>query len=347
MKKYLALSIATLSLAALCRADDSAFQTFAHQYIKQYLAWRPARAVDLGLHEYDGKITDFSKASVAAEQSRLKKSLSELEKMDPATLSPEDAYDYAILKAAIQKELFAFDDQSIYTRNPMTYAGAVNVNSYIQRDYAPLEQRVRAIISAENSASKMLENARANLDPVLPRPFVATAITIASGAADFLGKDLVAAVKDVGNAKLKKEFETSNQKAIAALRSFAMWLTTERLPKSTDQFALGPEKYQRMIANGELIKLTPDEVLAIGMRELKNEQARFAAAAKEIDPAKTPQAVFKQIKQEHPTPDGLLPEARKHLEAIYQFLSDHKIVTLPSDVRVTVEETPQFRRTES
>lgn len=349
MKKYLALSVVALGLATPCRAadSDSAFQSFADRYIKEFLAWRPARAVDLGLHDYDGKVTDFSNASINAERSRLKKSLETLEKMEPATLSPQNAYDYAILKAAIQKELFSFDDQSTYTRNPMIYAGAVSVNSYIQRDYGPLEKRVKAIIAVENSAPKMLEEARANLDPLLPRPFVATAITVASGAADFLGKDLVAAVKGVTNSKLKKEFEASNQKAIAALRSYAFWLLTEKLPKATDQFALGPEKYQRMIANGELITLTPDEVLAIGMRELKKEQERFAAAAKEIDPAKTPQAVFQQIKQEHPTPGGLLSEARKQLESIYQFLIDHKIVTLPSEVRVTVAETPQFRRTES
>ena len=83
------------------------------------------------------------------------------------------------------------------------------------------------------------------------------------------------------------------------------------------------------------------------MDELAREQARFAAAAKEINPTETPQNVFKQISQDHPTADSLLLDARKHLDTIYQFLIDHKIVTLLSDVRVTVAETPQFRRTES
>jgi uncharacterized protein (DUF885 family) len=349
MKRYFLFLFAVLSLAPCRAADsDSAFQSFADQYIKEYLAWRPAKAVDLGLHEYDGKVTDFSRASINAERSRLNKSIQALEKIDPVTLSPRNAYDYAILKAAIQKELFAFDDQVFYLLNPMTYAGAVSVNSFIQRDYAPLEQRVKAIIVVENSAPKLFEDARTNLSQSLPRPFVATAITVATGAADFLGKDLVAAVKDVANAELKKEFEASNQKAIAALQSYADWLKTERLPKADPlRFLLGSTKYQRMITNGELIKLTPDEILAIGLGELRKEQARFATAAKEIDPDKTPQAVFQQIKQEHPTPDGLIPDARKHLDTIYQFLIDHKIVTLPSDVRVTVAETPQFRRTES
>ena len=160
----------TLACVASCRAVDleSTFRSFADRYISEFLIWRPSRAVELGFHEYDGKVTDLSKKSIATEQSRLEKSLAELETINPANLSSATAYDYAILKAAIQNELFGFVDQSIYTNNPMTYADTISVISYIQRDYAPLEQRVKAVIAVENAAPKMLDDARANLDPSLP-----------------------------------------------------------------------------------------------------------------------------------------------------------------------------------
>src|ERR1700677_2327091 len=179
--------LGALGVVASCRAADleSTFRSFTDRYISEFLAWRPSRAVELGFHEYDGKVTDFGKASIATEQSRLEKSLAELEATNPASLSSETAYDYAILKAAIQNELFGFVDQSIYTRNPMTYADTVSVLSYIQRDYAPLEQRVKAVIAVENAAPKMLDDARKNLDQSLPRPFITTAITVAAGSADF------------------------------------------------------------------------------------------------------------------------------------------------------------------
>src|SRR6185369_10284774 len=41
------------------------------------------------------------------------------------------------------------------------------------------------------------------------------------------------------------------------------------------------------------------------------------------------------------------PDVRKNLEAIRQFVSDHRIVTIPSDVRAKVEETPQYLRATS
>ena len=51
---------------------DAAFNKLADEYITGFLAWRPLEAMQLGFHEYDGKLTDFSRASVDGEVARLK-----------------------------------------------------------------------------------------------------------------------------------------------------------------------------------------------------------------------------------------------------------------------------------
>lgn len=51
---------------------DAEFQKMADEYMKGYLNWRPQFGVQLGLHEYDGKVTDYSKASIDAELARMK-----------------------------------------------------------------------------------------------------------------------------------------------------------------------------------------------------------------------------------------------------------------------------------
>jgi len=61
----------------------------------------------------------------------------------------------------------------------------------------------------------------------------------------------------------------------------------------------------------------------------------------------TPIEVFKAIQKDHPTAAGLIPDTKKNLEAIRQFLIDHKIVLMPSEVRAIVMETPQFARATS
>ena len=100
----------------------------------------------------------------------------------------------------------------------------------------------------------------------------------------------------------------------------------------------------KFLAVSEGITLTPEKILEIGMKELKHEQAAFIAVAKAIDPDNSAQDVLKEIQKDHPTAEALIPETKNHLEAIRNFVIAHQIVTVPSEVRVTVAETPSFNR---
>src|SRR5436309_15766648 len=50
---------------------DAAYHKTADEYLAGYLAWRPGAGTGLGLHEYDGRTTDFSRRSIDAEYARL------------------------------------------------------------------------------------------------------------------------------------------------------------------------------------------------------------------------------------------------------------------------------------
>ena len=326
---------------------DAVFYRFADEFMTAYLAWRPAEGVALGLHQYDGQMTDYSRASLDAELARLRRSDHALTSIPAKKLSPRAFCDYRLLQSAIRKELFRFEDIRSYTLNPMTYAGSLGVNIYIKRDFAPLSDRVRSIVAILRQAPHLFAAARANLDGSLPRPFIETAIQIAEGSADFLAKDLVEALKEIKDDSLRSEFTDANNLAITELRGYVSWLKENKLPKANDRFALGRAKFAKMLRDGDLIGLSPERILELGLQELRREQQVLAEAAGKIDPAKKPIDVLKQIQKDHPTEQSLIPDTRKNLEAIRQFLVDHRIVTIPSEVRARVEETPQFDRATS
>ena len=328
-------------------SGDSAFDKVSEDYIKGYLDWRPQGGVSLGFHEYDGKLSDYSKASLDKELARLKEYDKKLFEMDSASLSTKKYYDWKMLRSSIKNEIFTFEDIKPYTKNPMTYAGAVDVNIYIKRNFAPIEQQIKSIISIENKVPKFYEDAKANLQDTLAIPHTQLAIDIAKGSASFLGNDLLVALKDVKNESLMKEFNAANKKAIDAINAYATFLENEKLPKANNKYAIGKENYQKMLLYGEDITMTSDEILAIGLKELQKEQASFNAAAKIINPNKKPIDVYNDVQKEHPTAQSLIPDAKKNLEAIRQFLVDNKIVTMPSEVRVKVEETPAYARATS
>jgi uncharacterized protein (DUF885 family) len=335
----------TSSFAA--QTADAEYEAVAEEYIKGHLAARPLQGTALGLHEYDGKITDYSRLALDAELSRLRRFDDRLTKFDPSKLSPRQALDLRILQAAVKKELFQMQDMSVFERNPMVYARAADVNIYVQRNFAPLEDRVRSLVAIESQVPNILIAARTNLNEVLPKPYVELAIQIARGSSDFLKKNLVAAVAGLKDEQIRVAFQESNRKAASALSDYAAWLEREKLPKASLDFALGEEKFRRLMAQTELVDLPPQKILEIGMEQLNAEQEAFAEAAKKIDPTKSAIEVFKQIQSEHPTPENLIPGVAKNLEEIRKYVSSHHLITIPSDVRPKVKETPQYRRATS
>src|SRR5215475_8524250 len=93
MKKILLL----LCLIATCEGPlfsstsapldgDAAFRRLSDEYISGYLAWRPQTGTALGFHQYDGKVTDFSGASLDAELQRLQSFDRKLAQLDSKRL---------------------------------------------------------------------------------------------------------------------------------------------------------------------------------------------------------------------------------------------------------------------
>jgi uncharacterized protein (DUF885 family) len=327
--------------------QDGEYEAVAEEYIKGYLGAHPLEGTALGLHEYDGKITDYSRLALDAELSRLRRFDDRLSKFDPGKLSPRQSIDLRILQVAVKKDLFEMQDMSVFERNPMVYARAADVNVYIKRNFAPLEDRVRSLVAIESQIPNILIAARTNLNEVVPKPYVELAIQIAKGSADFLRKDLVAAVGTLKDEQLRVAFHEANRKAANALTDYAAWLEREKLPKASTDFALGEEKFARFLTQTELVDLSPEKILEIGMAQLKAEQTAFAEAAKKIDPNKSPIEVFKQIQSEHPTSENLIPDVAKELDKIRKYVLGHHLISIPSEVRAKVKETPQYLRATS
>jgi uncharacterized protein (DUF885 family) len=169
MKFGLGLIAAVLLWAGCASAPQSAsttdreFEQLAEEFTAGYLAWRPGTGTYLGLHEYDGRVTDLSRASIDAEIDRLRRFETKLGTLQSERLSAVNNYDLRILQSTIRSELSELADMDVHRRNPMTYADLIDVNIYIKRNFAPLADRVRSIIAIEKQAPVIFANARANL----------------------------------------------------------------------------------------------------------------------------------------------------------------------------------------
>jgi uncharacterized protein (DUF885 family) len=324
---------------------DARFERMTEEFVRTHYEHRPLAAVALGWHRYDGQFQVRDAQNIADEVTRLRKYDQIFDAFRPESLGGQHQLELTLTKCSIRYERWFHETQRAFEVNPMTYVNELDVSPYLIRDFKPLNQRFADIASILLKAPKHLEAARQNLAATLPRPFVETAIESANGAASFIEKDCGKAAADVKDAKVRADFEAAMKPAAAAFRSYAEWLKNEKLPKADNSYALGRRKYMEML-RAELIEMTPEQILERGLRELHAEQERFKAAAVVIDPKLTPIQAARVIQRDHPTAAGLIPDARKDLEAIRQFIVDHRIVTIPSEQRAVVEETlPPFRAT--
>jgi len=353
VKKIIFLLVILPALLIGCRnngkpdstvAGDEKFLRISENFIKGYLDWRPELSVYLGFHEYDGKTSDLNMKSISDELVRLKSYSQMLKEFDTASLSRKVLYDLSILQHGIESEIFYIEDMASYTMNPITYAYYLDFSTYIKRNFAPLEERLKDIVAVEKCIPGILTAARANLADSLPEPYIEIAVQMLKGSISFLQNELVKGLKEVNNDSLMKEFKKANDIVISEVIAFAGFLEKEKLPKANNRYELGREKYQKMLLAYEGINMTSEEILEIGLSELRKEQEVFNASAEIISPGKKPMEVLQEMQKEHPTAENLIPDIRKNIEAIHQFLIDRKIVTIPSDTRVQVEETPEYSR---
>ena len=172
LRPTLLSAVLAVAAALPLRADPApspeiAFAKLTDEILADQFDFQPGSGVSLGLHQYDGKFGDYSRASIDAECKRLHAFLTRLEAIDPATLSASSALDYKLLKLGVQNGLFQGEESGLFDRNPMTYAGAFDANIYLKRDYAPLADRLRSIVSTERAVPALFVAARANLSEVL------------------------------------------------------------------------------------------------------------------------------------------------------------------------------------
>src|SRR2546428_2666083 len=80
-------SCLALLVAFAAQTPDSEYEAVAEEYIRGYFAARPLQGTSIGLHEYDGKITDYSRLALDAELSRLRRFDDPMYKIDPTKLT--------------------------------------------------------------------------------------------------------------------------------------------------------------------------------------------------------------------------------------------------------------------
>ncbi len=318
------------------------------EYFDQvYFRYAPSTATMIGFHQYDSQLEDFSRPAIDAEIAALKSFEKLLEAIQPDN-SPADFVprtDREMLLANIHSQLLTLETIRPWAKNADNYSSACANAAFVlmERKFAPPDERLRSLIAREKQMPTLLAAARTNLQNP-PHIFTEIAIEQLPDIIRFFERDVPQAFADAQDPAVKAEFAKTNAAVIAALNNYLAWLKSDLLPHSNGDFRIGAETFHKKLEYDEMVDLPLDKLLEIGWADLRRNQEHFKQVAHELEPDKDPHAVLEELGADHPAPNQLLNSFRATFNSLADFIRAHHIVTIPSDVRPIVEETPPFMR---
>jgi len=326
------------------------FSKFVDDYFDARFAYLPSQGTEDGFHQYDSKLEDRSRARIEARITQLKGFLARLQAMDRSRLSFDDQIDADAIEGQIRGQLLDQETLRNWERNPMGYAGLPGsaADGLIKRDFAPAADRLRSLTARLRLVPAVYAAGKANLvNP--PREFTDLALRISKGSVGYFAGTMAAWAKDAAgsDAALAKQFADANGAVVAATRDFATWLEKDLLPRSKGSYAIGAANFLAKMKYDERVEMPLAELLAKGEAQLAKDYAALVETAKRIDPSKTPAQVMTLLSDDHPTPESLIPTVDRSVEEARRFLVQKDLVTIPSEVRPRVQETPPFARSGS
>ena len=338
-----------LAMPAQRLSADGAMQTFnfvSNQYFDEvYFRFSPTAGTSAGFHQYDTQLEDYSAANVAKWAGALHQYETKIEAIPADGLDASVAADRDVLLNSIRSQLLSLETIKPWQKNPDNYSSGVTASIFtlMERPYAPVNTRLRAAVAREKAIPQVFAEARQNLQNP-PKIYTEIALEQVDGDISFFQHDVPLAFADATDAAAKAEFAKTNAAVIDALKSYAAWMKSDLLPRSNGDFRFGADAYRKKLLYDEMVDTPLDRLLAINDANMKANQAEFARIAKEVDPKKTPQEVLAELATIHPAPDKLLDAFRDSFNAEIAFIQSHGIITLPSNVRPVLEETPPFER---
>ncbi len=340
-----AVIVAGALAAAPARATDmpsadAAWDTGVASFIEGHFAANPVTAVYAGRHEFDGKLPDLSDAALRRDVARLESERTRLLAVDPATLSASRQRERRYLLAALDVELFWKKEADWPRRNPAFYLGLLDPEIYLSKPYAPLEDRLRAYIAYAREIPRAAAQIRANLRTPMPAPWIEYGVNAFSGFAEFYARDVTAVFASIKDPALQSQLAEANAAAAASMQGLADWLKAER-KHATQDYALGPQLFARMVAATEQVDVPLARLQEIGRADMDRNLASLKQVCDRYAPGKTLRECADKANAKKPE-GGAVAGARRQLPELRAFVAEKDIVTIPGPEQALVETAPPY-----
>ncbi|MGN6121226.1 MAG: DUF885 domain-containing protein [Rhodanobacter sp.] len=333
---------AASSVHAADAGRNAALATDVDAFLAGYFQHYPVFAANAGKHEFDGRLPDFSAEGLKANADWLHAQRKSFAAFTDDELDARGRFQRDYVLAVIDGQLFWLEDSGAPYKNPTFYTGDLSPSMYLTRPYAPLAQRMAAFVTYQEALPKALAQIKANLKLPLPASYIDVGVNSFAGFASFFRTDVPGIFAQVKDDALQARFKASNAAAIKASQELADWLKAQK-PHATQDFALGADKFAKMLHATERVDLPLDQLKAIGESDLARNLASLKSACDKFAPGQSLKDCVAKESADKPV-GGAVEGARAQLASLRQFIVDKDLVSIPGTEQAKAEEAPPFNR---
>jgi uncharacterized protein (DUF885 family) len=355
------IGMQSTTTAAQGSADAAFRREFGDAFFDRLWQLNPDSAIASGYYKYADRLIVPDEKARAAQLEQDERWLKALHRIDPAKLSPNVRADWAILDNAFATDRWSLTELRSWQWNPSNYNVADPFAMLAMLEYAPLEQRLRALLARLENVPAYYEAAKRSVaNPT--REHTRLAIEQNRGALDVFGDELE---QKIATAKLTSAERESFARRLAAARGaindYVAWLEAldARLASGAERprsFRLGRELYDKKfeleIQSGE----TAEQLYARALEEKDRLLERMTTLTDLLWPKYFPNAappadrterigrLIAKLSERHVPREQFVAAVKRQIPELEQWVRDHNLIDLDPTKPLTVRETPTYKR---
>lgn len=339
--------------------EDAKLEAAFRKYLDAWFALEPLSATRLGDHRFDDRLDDISPRAREARVKLDRDTRADLARtIDVKGLSRDARIDFEIFDRSLERSLWLEEHFKPFEDDPRIYGDYLTESIYLlfAQSTLPRETNLKNALARMEQVPKVVEVARTTIKNP-PRVKTETAIRQTQGAIAFYTDDLFtfAGVKPG-----EGELGARATKIVTALKEHLRFLETEVLPRSTDEWRIGRDRFVAKLDLELDSGITADDVLKEAETEAVRVEREMAVIARQLWGTTFPgevippddadgrremtRRVLAALARNHSTPETLVSDARATVREIKDFIAKKQILTLPDPDQCQVIEMPEFMR---
>ena len=322
---------------------EEQFLQRTHEILQERWRTSPVAATRDGIHDWDSDLDCFDPDFRQGVLNRKKEHLRELEKFSPNLLSADARLDHQLLTNALLSEVADWEDLHWWRKDPGLYFSVALQGIYLlrEREFAPLPERARCILSRLRQIPRLLTEGMSNL-LYPPRVFIELALEVTDAGEKFIAET----VSTLGTQlpALADELSRTGSEARFAMEEARKILQEKYLPGAGEDFAIGEELFNFKLRVDHVLPHTAADLWDLGEEAVASSESQLEREALGIAGTKDWRELIGEFRKVHPEPGELLAVYRQEMGRAREFVIARGLAVLAPGEELEVVATPVFER---